>query len=410
MERGSLKPSERDVLLEEFVKAWRTEITIRPEKTPEEAYKERLGVVREIWANAMRTVNSNLLGADEATLQSYRQLVDETGRQVKEIQDQWEASKDEEERKYQDVFLQKQKRMAFQFIDAVGPSLFDEVVTEWRQRMAQTSTPMQHGDDAQADTIDSLQTPGPGQEPVPTQASIQEAPKVDIPVSRVQDDEADEPNLAIHQKRRASSTAIHTSHGEKRPRLTETDNLTGGRTIEFDQVYQSGNAVKKHIIVEYNEKWYIVACEMDDKQFLKNALKGAARHLSSCSDPNSRQERGHEGAIRALGTLVLNCDENKANMNNMVARRPSYDESGQPSSRVSSTVPPRSAAPRTQRNHSCALVDPKPGDVYKAYWEPDDSFYAVIILPWETFCFDKWAITLKNVGLLKEASVATMMR
>ncbi|KAF4344160.1 hypothetical protein FBEOM_1882 [Fusarium beomiforme] len=420
MERGSLKPSERDILLENFVKEWRTEITNRPEKPPEEAYKERLDAAKEVLANSLETARSNLGGADKATRQTYLELIDESGRYVQEVEDEWEDSKDEEERKYQDFFTQKQKRMAFAFFDALGPSFLKELFRDW----CQPSLSIEYGDNLQSDTTALRQaTAGLAETALTqsgqTQARVQEAPKLDTPVSQdpdneanndttfndIQGDEPHEASPAIHQKRRASTAALATPHTEKRLRFLETDNLTGDRTIEFDEVFQGGNAAKKHIISEYDDKWYIVACEVDNKEFMKNALRGAARHLTHCKDPRSVGQHGHEGAIRALGTLVLNCDEEKANMNNMVARRPSYSDQGQPLSRMNSMAPSTKSRNVAQINHTGPLVDPKPGNVYKAYWEPDDSFYAVVILPWETFCFRKWAITLKGIGLLQDVPI-----
>ncbi|KAI0116734.1 hypothetical protein F4814DRAFT_439335 [Daldinia grandis] len=92
------------------------------------------------------------------------------------------------------------------------------------------------------------------------------------------------------------------------------------RMITFDEVYQNGNAEHKDTIVEWpsgSRKWYILKCDKHEARFTKNAIQGAARHLNGLS--HGFPDRNRDMAVRALGYLVVDCNEELVKLNNQAA-------------------------------------------------------------------------------------------
>lgn len=205
-----------------------------------------------------------------------------------------------------------------------------------------------------------------------------------------------------HKRQPSSSTP--NAPGSKRSKKQATPCAPGehcqGRTIEFDEVYQNGNAEAKHIIVKYFQDWYIVECKEHKMPFLKQTLKAAGKHLSS--GKHRMENPGQAGVIRELGTHVLRCTEELAMMNNEVAERQSYDQIGLPDSRVSSIdTPPVTHSLYTRSSQGIFGIDPKPGEVYTAYWRSGKKWYAALILPWGSFGRFGWNMSLQSTELIK---------
>jgi hypothetical protein len=166
-------------------------------------------------------------------------------------------------------------------------------------------------------------------------------------------------------------------------------------------VYQNGNAETKHVIVKYRRDWYIVECKEHGMVFLKQPLKAAGKHLSA--GKHRMESPGHAGVIRELGTHVLNCNEERAAMNNEVSQRKSYDQIGLPDSRVSSNDTPTSTHTLyTRSSQGISGIDPKPGEVYTAYWKRGKKWYAALILPWGSFGRFGWNMSLQSTELIKK--------
>ncbi|KIL86169.1 hypothetical protein FAVG1_10565 [Fusarium avenaceum] len=208
------------------------------------------------------------------------------------------------------------------------------------------------------------------------------------------------------QKRQASASTPNAPQSKK-PKKSQNRNtpcapgeLTQGRTIEFDEVYQNGNAEAKHIIVKYHQDWYIVECKKHRMPFLKQTMKAAGKHLSS--GKHGMENPGHAGTIWELGTHVLNCTEELAMMNNEVAERQSYDQIGLPDSRVSSIdTTPVTHNLYTRSSQGISGIDPKPGEVYTAYWKSGKKWYAALILPWGSFGRFGWNMSLQSTELIR---------
>lgn len=90
------------------------------------------------------------------------------------------------------------------------------------------------------------------------------------------------------------------------------------KTINFNKVFQDGNAEYKHRIIEYpvdSGQWYILRCDEHYMHFGHSTLLiQAFRHLHSKS--HGSQPQGTATAVRELGIRVQNCDASKAAQNN----------------------------------------------------------------------------------------------
>jgi hypothetical protein len=175
--------------------------------------------------------------------------------------------------------------------------------------------------------------------------------------------------------------------------------LTGDRTIEFDQVYQDGQAEPKYVIVKHGEFWYILECKKHRLHFNNHPIRGAVKHLRG--KKHNQTSVNFEDAIRALGTRVLHCTEDDVAENNEVARRPSYSEMCRPVNSLSPSVahglPTRSNPRRTE-------IDPRPGEVYTTYWSDTKKFFAILVLPWRNVGHlgEDLSLTVKDTKLIKK--------
>ncbi|KAM0344767.1 hypothetical protein ACHAPU_007140 [Fusarium lateritium] len=215
------------------------------------------------------------------------------------------------------------------------------------------------------------------------------------------------------QKRRASFPITNICPVKKRAPSYQKGFHSQGRTIEFDDVYQGGNAEKKYIIVDYLQQWYIVECKKHRMRFLKQTLKAAGRHLNG--GKHRLENPGHEGIIRELGTQVLNCNQRLSMINNEVterevaiissprelAQRPSYEHYAQPDSDARPNAQNCTHNQATRSSNGMSGIDPQPGEVYSAYWKKSKKWFAVLILPWGSFGRFGWNMSFKNTELAK---------
>ncbi|KAH8659982.1 hypothetical protein BX600DRAFT_438213 [Xylariales sp. PMI_506] len=114
------------------------------------------------------------------------------------------------------------------------------------------------------------------------------------------------------------------------------------KTVEFDHLFQDGNAEQKHMIVCFPKRsndWFILRCDEHNLTFGLNPLLVASRHLLR---EHSRILPGPGVAIKHLGIRVLNCDAEKAERNNAAFR----EERNTPARRTSGRPRPR----RNQRS------------------------------------------------------------
>ncbi|KAF5594355.1 uncharacterized protein FSUBG_9457 [Fusarium subglutinans] len=169
-----------------------------------------------------------------------------------------------------------------------------------------------------------------------------------------------------------------SSSKQKRQKLpVARPEVSEERVIDFDQVFQDGNAHTKYIIVEYPPEfgdWYILECKEHNKHFYKDPIRGASRHLMG-------QEHGVDGAhsfaVKMLGTRVLDCNEILAAKNNRVTRQ-WFPHVARPTSMILGN------GTKEDPTRNVEII-PIVGEIYAAKFPKQSHTYAVLVLPWTAF-------------------------
>ncbi|KXX77562.1 hypothetical protein MMYC01_207018, partial [Madurella mycetomatis] len=172
------------------------------------------------------------------------------------------------------------------------------------------------------------------------------------------------------------------------------------RTVDFDEVYQDGNAEYKHTILEHpkgKDEWYILRCDQHGVHFGPRPLQGAMKHLNGKG--HDHQPKSYDSAVQMLGVLVRNCDAEKALRNNLVFDRAwaaGYRPLGARGSGTSATfektqvatshdrqsTTPTATVPRQERPRGFeGIIEPTVGEVYRVWYEPEHVYYAALMLP-----------------------------
>ena len=178
----------------------------------------------------------------------------------------------------------------------------------------------------------------------------------------------------------------------------------GEKTMNFDEVYQNGNAEYKHTIIQYYRSgkwyWYILRCDEHGLHFGRNPLQGAMRHLWGKAHGNL--PKSGDTAIEKLGIRVLNCDARNAEHNNRAFERAVADgyepfragnpptsgpnRLGQPETVEKPGRVPDEASHNPRMNTPSAfqgIMDPAVGELYRSYFE--GAYWAVLMLPTGSF-------------------------
>ncbi|KAH7246681.1 hypothetical protein BKA59DRAFT_398596 [Fusarium tricinctum] len=436
MNTNSTSPSEKVVLIQNYLKQWSSRV--RSVQSPEEAFQVKLEAARAVFDDKVRSSSSRSVApGDRDTFRARRIAVSQCIQQVDELEAEHEAKKDAEEREYQETFARQYISMVLDLFKILGPSISDRSILEWHNRVAQPSSaslqtqldPITEDAETrpeseriisyfapQEDVQQSSVTGQPVTQPTtnqlipnpPSTDNERNQPILNIPSTENETDQPIDSVPPTHQRKRATSPLRSLSQANKRARPNTLSEPFTDKVVEFDQVFQDGNARKKYVIQKYQGYWYIVECKAHKKQFLiGNALHGARRHLQGVA--HHGLSVGHQEVIRMLGTRVLNCTDKDAEMNNEVARIPSYERAGRPQPRTrtfppqpSDTQDPSYDAPQTRNTHSrlASHIEPKPGEVYTTFWRSEKRFYAVLILPWGSFREFGWEMSLKHTNLL----------
>lgn len=204
-----------------------------------------------------------------------------------------------------------------------------------------------------------------------------------------------------------NSTENKAKNGKRREKTGQT------KTIEFDEVFQGGQARYKHRILEHPEDsgdWYILRCDDHDVHFGFRAAFSAARHLHHRD--HGLPYQGGADAIRELGIRVLSCDATKAKQNNDAftsALKKGYQVyKGIHSEDLHNSQPPPPARRglRGRRERDCSsedeeqvaqqvqrtlkpfdgITNPVAGNLYLGYWRSRNPsspscWHAVVVLP-----------------------------
>ena len=210
-----------------------------------------------------------------------------------------------------------------------------------------------------------------------------------------------EPNNNVDRSaKRARANSVHTS--ERRMKV-----------IDFDEVYQGGNAPIKHEIVRHPKKggdWYIVRCDKHfPYTFMQGPIHKACRHIKSYDHDSQQGNRAR--VIEVFGVRVHGCTEQLAQRNNEAAmatwpktnpkrpkgsatkpkRQKRYDLNVLPNvddTEESDYDPPNRLVDSdvddtfTYRNRKGSPIkDPQPGQIYLSYWRQSGRPFGAIVLP-----------------------------
>ncbi|KAM5344191.1 hypothetical protein ACJ41O_012728 [Fusarium nematophilum] len=181
------------------------------------------------------------------------------------------------------------------------------------------------------------------------------------------------------QRKRPASMSVPATKSAKRPRRggQEEDPYTDNRGIDFDKVYQDGNAAIKHKIAEYplrSGHFYIAECKEHSIHLTKDVIHGAAKHL----DVHGEQ-RYHGNAVRLLCTRVRNCNSALSEMNNKVAKEAFSKGLGhpprQPQSKKSKKQHHQNKKSGKRLSNPRQAINPEPGHIYAALRRRNSAYY-----------------------------------
>ncbi|SPO06935.1 uncharacterized protein DNG_09629 [Cephalotrichum gorgonifer] len=176
------------------------------------------------------------------------------------------------------------------------------------EKVARSGFRKSESPDSSAPTPNDAQSPTP--EPVRRSGRPHKAPRRLFP-----DGASSELSIANGTNRPPKCCRIHQDDGCPDP--SDRRIMNAQKTIDFDDVYQSGKATDKHTIAKYPKSsgvWFILKCEEHGMHFCKNPVRGAARHL--VSKLHGRMSMESSVAIRELSICMLGCDADKAERNN----------------------------------------------------------------------------------------------
>ncbi|KAI1010042.1 hypothetical protein LB503_011484 [Fusarium chuoi] len=406
--------SSRVAPIQRLIQQWTP--LLHPTKSPEEKFQEKykLAQARFYEASALASEQFNT-----ARLDAVQSCIN----QLKALQAEREANKEDEESKYQQLYWEQQEALGLAYLDIIGPEMGERVFKKWRQG-AQLPLNIPAASNALAGSSSEVTTntsyctpnaspvmqsfrlpnPRPQSETVPilptAETSLnQETHTINRPSNESQQ------SAKAQQKRPANPPQGSLSRPQKRPRSNAPQPqgpLTGDRAIDFDDVYRDGNAVTKYIITEHKGFWYILECKKHKLHFMSNnPIHGARRHLTAGTHGNLNAK--YDETVRQLGTRVLNCDADKAKLNNLAAQRPTYAQYGRPLSSVSAGSAHSNEGPQTRSTQFLPGIDPQPGEVYTTFWKKTKRFFAILVLPWGSFRQFGWDMNLMdNTELLKK--------
>ncbi|SCV59475.1 uncharacterized protein FFFS_14044 [Fusarium fujikuroi] len=437
--------SSRVAPIQKLIQQWTP--LLHPTRSPEEKYQERH---KEAQAHFEAAAASACVQSDAARLDALQSCIN----QLKGLQAEREANKDDEESKYQELYWEQQEALILGLLDTVGPELGDKVCSKWRQRTqlpvnssAQSNALAGSSSEVATNTsyfppnaspvMQSFRLPNPRPRsssevatntsyftpntspimqsfrlpnPRPQSESVPILPTAETSLNQEthtigRPSNETQQSAEAQQKRPANPTQGSLPRPQKRPRSNAPQPrgpLTGDRAIDFDDVYRDGNAATKYIITEHKGFWYILECKKHKLHFMSNnPIHGARRHLTAGTHGNLNVK--HDETFRLLGTRVLNCDADKAKLNNLAAQRPTYAQYGRPLSSVSAGSAHSNEGPQTRSTQFLPGIDPQPGEVYTTFWKKTKRFFAILVLPWGSFRQFGWDMNLMdNTELLKK--------
>lgn len=125
-------------------------------------------------------------------------------------------------------------------------------------------------------------------------------------------------------------------------------------------------------------KWYIVRCVEHNLNWGLDPIRGAASHLQSHGS-----SRKSDSAIEELGELVEGCDRQKADLSNAQYQK-AIDQGYTPKKHMIKSRQEVQAKPAQNPGHkpSEGVIDPVVGQIYHAWWDSNESWFSVVVLPY----------------------------
>lgn len=214
------------------------------------------------------------------------------------------------------------------------------------------------------------------------------APRYHEPGPSPPGDDAQGPDSDEHRRDGGRRKRVRQAGGESNPRFKKGKGKHSGTgsssfvgpadardLIEFDEVYAGGNAKTKYNIAEYptgSNQWFIIRCLQHNKHFFRGALQGGAKHLNGKAHGLNRD---YGLTVNMLGVRVLNCDAEKAKLNNNAVKKAAdagYDspqvdiEHGETSATITVVGEgPRLPGSSRQSEVFTSVGDPIVGDIYQ---------------------------------------------
>ncbi|KAH7118416.1 hypothetical protein EDB81DRAFT_767037 [Dactylonectria macrodidyma] len=375
-------------------------------KSPHLLYQEQVAVLKDSVEQEWARVSSNLTRQDLTTLQ---QSTLKLGGQLRELELKHAATIKEDDKAYRASLEAQVRKLCRDMVDIFGRSLVTETLQECPTEPVPGLRSPANGPLAPTDATSQEHTQSASQHnatDTPPNVESQDA-NMQEPDSTEDQTTPTNSSISINPKKRMGSVV---SGKQKRARVGQTEPAETKRTIEFDEVFQDGNAAIKHTIVQFRDEWYILLCDEHGLSFKHHPIMSAAKHLNGRA--HGKLPKDHEMAIKHLGVRVLNCSAKLAEENNrvcLVAYRTGYEPSKLRTrtknnksecihvsplleqtdqhvdtplgNRGSACVNGRGKSGRRPRKQFDGIVDPTPGGIYLGYWSKSREWQAVLVLP-----------------------------
>ncbi|KAF5011716.1 hypothetical protein FDECE_2176 [Fusarium decemcellulare] len=392
-------------------------------ETPQQVYDKRLQALHDKLSQEVKISSGAEASANGTPAPTSIHRIAEYGYQMTKFEMNKNEFLKQEEEPYKQRVEEHYKKVFSDVLEFIGPETAEAFFRERSSHRLPSTASQQNGAPGTTTTWPDDQPMGPRAPTIQPQDPEQD--NDDFGAADMANYENDQIDQHYHSEqntrssrprgKRPAKSPPESSPPDKRPRAEERSELprdqepdlfTDNRFIEFDEVYQNGNAAVKYKIVRYPKKngnWYIVECEQHRMHFVNSPLIGAAKHLHDSPD-HEAVDRRHENAVRTLGTRVLNCDADKVTRNNAAAENAFANFVGIRSGWIRSdnkrtngmrppaAKPPVARQPQTespgqnQRGDLFTRVplnDIQPEQIFTMYW--DLEYYPGMILPWGEF-------------------------
>lgn len=415
---------------------------LRNVKSPQNLFQEEERQVRERIGEEMVRCASGFTGAPEEIKYQMQDRLRSVFDELDKLKDNYETSWPQAQQDYKLTLERNRFEAKKESLKQYPPDRIKELVDElstWLGESSRNQAATRATPDPE-DTRTNVEGPGPSVG-CPGQRGAAEPPQHQSPSNGLDTENeggrlaaeivcAPQPGLGQDgSSSTGAATQTFVAHEEpqrpkRKPTTTRDDSNRHKRqctapTIEFDEVYQNGNARVKYKIVEYpthSGRFYILRCKTHKMTFYKSPLPGAAKHLSS--KDHDELDKRYGTAIHALGVLVLNCTPERCKLNNEAVEEALLhgytppgdlglrageagkvitggDSQGRHTATESTRVGSRS------RGILNSIQGPRVGQLYNVFWGPSKKPWPAIVLPTNGPCLQvRLRGSIQDLGLI----------